>query len=97
MAQGDVVQEISSIAAGSYLDLQPSGTIEWVIHNIYHENDITVEYYDGSNSLVFQTEVGAGVIGFCNFHCTNGHRIRVKNAHASAAKLIGYDGIVTKA
>jgi len=96
LAVGDVVNEITSIAAGAYLDLQPSGTIEWVIHNIYHESDIQLEYYDGTNSLVFDTDAGAGVYAKFAFHCTNAHRIRVKNA-AGTAKLIGYDGIVTHA
>ena len=94
MAVGDVANEITSIAASGYMDLQPSGTVEWVIHNIYHESDIQLEYYDGTNSLIFDTDTGAGVYARYAFHCTNGHRIRVKNTAASA-KVIGYDGIVT--
>ena len=97
MAVGDVVSAISSVAAGEYLDLQPSGTVEWVIHNIYHEYDVQIEFYDGSNSLIFDTDTGAGAYARFAFHCTNSRRIRVKNTHGTAAKLIGYDGIVTHA
>lgn len=95
MAVGDVAKNLQSIAAGEYLDIQPSGTAEWVIHNIYHDYDVAIEVYDGSNSLIFDTDVGAGVYAKYAFHCTNVQRIRVKNTHVSAAKLIGYDGIVT--
>jgi hypothetical protein len=95
MAVGDVAKNLQSIAAGAYLDIQPSGTAEWVIHNIYHEYDVTLEVYDGSNSLTFDTDAGAGAYAKYAFHCTNTQRIRVRNTHVSASKLIGYDGLVT--
>ena len=95
MAVGDVVSNIVLVPAGGYLDIQPPANSEWVIHNIYHESDIQIEFYDGTNSLVFDTATGAGVYVFLAFHCTNGKRIRVKNL-AATAKLIGYDGVVTK-
>lgn len=94
MAILDVASGLSSVAASGYLDIQPSGTVEWVIHNIYHESDIQLEYYDGSLSCIFDTDPGAGVYAKYAFHCTSARRIRVKNTAASA-KLIGYDGIVT--
>lgn len=95
MAVGDAVADIQSIATTAYLDIQPGSGAEWVIHNIYHESDVTVERYDGTNALIFATEIGAGSINFANMHCNNTDRIRVKNINA-ASKLIGYDGIVTK-
>jgi hypothetical protein len=95
MAVGDVVSGLSSIAAGSYLDIQPGSGAEWVIHNIYHESDIQLEQYDGTNSCIFDTDTGAGVYARFAFHVNNTRRIRVKNTAASA-KLIGYDGVVTK-
>ena len=95
MAVGDVAKGLQSIAAGAYIDIQPSDTVEWVIHNIYHEYDVTVEVYDGTSSLVFDTDSGAGVYAKYAFHCTNTQRIRVKNTHGSEAKLIGFDGIIT--
>ena len=95
MAVGDVFNGLSSIAAAAYLDIQPSAGVEVVIHNIYHESDVQIEYYDGTNSLIFDTDTGAGIYAKYAFHVTNAIRIRVKNTNA-AAKLIGYDGIVTK-
>ena len=95
MAVGDVCSGLSSINAAAYLDIQPGAGVEWVIHNIYHTHDIELELYDGSNSIAFDTESGAGVYARYSFHCTNSIRIRVKNTNASA-RYIGYDGIVTK-
>ena len=96
MAVGDVVSGQSSIDAAAYLDIQPGAGVEWVIHNIYHEYDIELSQYDGTNTLVFDTEAGDGVYARYAFHVTNSIRIRVKNTDASLARLIGYDGIVTK-
>lgn len=94
MAVGDVVSEIASVNAAAYLALQPAGTVEWVIHNIYCSNDAIISYYDGANDAIFDTHYGQdGWLGYF-FHCTNSHYIRVKN-NAAAAQIIGYDGIVT--
>jgi hypothetical protein len=95
MAVGDVVADIQSIAAGAYLDIQPSAGVEWVIHNVYHEFDVELHRYDGTNDLTFDTDTGAGVYAKYAFHCNNTDRIRVKNTNV-AAKLIGYCGVQTK-
>lgn len=95
MAIGDIASALSSISAGAYLDIQPGGGVEWVIHNIYHEDQAQLELYDGSNSLIFDSDAGQGIWAWYEFHCTNSIRIRVKNTAASS-KLIGYDGVVTK-
>jgi len=95
MAVGDVKNGLSNVAAGDYLDIRPPVGEEWVIHNIYHANDIQLELYDGTNSLIFDTDAGAGVYAKYAFHVTNSIRIRVKNTSTSA-QLIGYDGVQTK-
>lgn len=94
MAVGDMVADVQSIAAGSYLDILPSGTVEIVIHNIVHESDATLNRYDGTNSIDLETQYGKGGWYGYFFHCGNVDRYRVKNSN-SAAKLIAYDGIVT--
>jgi len=95
MAVGDMIADIQSIAAAAYLDVQPSGTVEAVIHNIWHEDDITISRYDGTNAVALPKIVGAGLESNLQIHVGNTDRIRVQNNHASAAKLIGYDGMVT--
>jgi len=95
MAIGDVYSGLQSVDAGAYLDIQPSAGVEAVVHNIYHDGDIQLEQYDGTNSLIFDTDVGAGIYAKYSFHVTNSIRIRVKNTMGTA-KLIGYDGVITK-
>lgn len=94
MAAGDVKSALQSVNDAAYLDIQPGSGIEWVIHNIYHEDDISVEFYDGTNGIVFDTATGAGVYAFYAFHVINSRWIRVKNT-AGSAKYIGYDGVQT--
>ena len=95
MTVGDVFNGLASVAASAYLDIQPAVGVEAVIHNIYHDSDVQIEFYDGTNSLIFDTDVGAGVYAKYAFHVTNTMRIRVKNT-AAVAQLIGYDGMVSK-
>ena len=96
MAVGDAVTALSSIATTAYLDLQPTGTTEWIITNIYHEGDVSIEWYSSTGSIIFDSATGAGAWCKYAFHCTNARRIRVKNTMGTS-KLIGYDGWVSKA
>ncbi len=95
MAVGDVFSGLQSVAAGAFLDIQPATGVEAVIHNIYHESDVELYFYDGTNLLKFDSETGAGVYAYYDFHVTNSRYLRVKNT-AAAAKLMGYDGVQTK-
>lgn len=99
MAVGDKYILHSSVNAGAFLDAQPGGSTEIVIHNIYVPDvcPITVERYDGTNSLVFTgTLVGPLILTNLQHHCTNGDRIRVKNTHGSNAYRLAVDGVYTK-
>jgi len=96
MAVGDTVATMASVATNSYLSIQPSSGSEWVIHNIYHDCDITLEQYNGAATLVFDSASGPGVYAKYAFHVTNSVYLRVKNAYTATTGLIGYDGIVTK-
>lgn len=95
MAKGDVVSALQSVATGATLDIQPGAGVEWVIHDIYHEAVVDLQWYDGTNVLTFAAGLDGGVETNLQFHMTNSRRVRVKNNDA-AAKLIGYDGIQTK-
>lgn len=95
MAVGDVISGLSSVNPNEYLTIQPTGTAEWVIHNIYHAYDVQLEFSDGTNSIAFDTETGAGVYARYAFHVTATRYLRVKNNDATNARLIGYDGVVT--
>jgi hypothetical protein len=93
---GDVRSGFASVPAGGSLDIRPSASEEWVIHNIYHEFDIDIAVATATDELVFDTDIGAGAyIGFA-FHVTNTQWIRVKNKDMANARKIAYDGVVTK-
>jgi hypothetical protein len=97
MAVGDVFSGLTSVAAGGYLDIRPPAGVEAVIHNIYHAYDVDLAFTDGTNVLTFDTDAGAGVYAKYAFHVTNSLWIRVINKDTTNARLIGYDGIVTRA
>ena len=96
MAVGDVKSGLVNVAANGYLDIRPPSGEEWVIHNIYHAYDVDLAFTDGTNVLVFDTDVGAGVYAKYAFHVTNSLWIRVINKDTANARLIGFDGIQTK-
>lgn len=96
MAKGDVFSGgPTAVASGGFLDIQPSAGTEAVVHNIYHENDVELYFSDGTYSLKFDSDPGAGVYAKYAFHVTNSRYIRVKNT-AAATAYIAFDGIYMK-
>lgn len=94
-AVGDSYTGVSaSVANNGYVDLATSGTLEVVIHNIYHGSTIQIEYYDGTNSVIVDTDSGLGIYARYSFHCNVNYRIRIKNTSGSPQN-IGFDGVVT--
>lgn len=94
MAVGAVTSDLVSKAQNEYLDLQPAAGTEWVIHNIYYSQSMELYWYDGANTIKFDSDASYGArYGMC-FHCTNSNYVRVKNVYAGTA-YIGYDGIIT--
>lgn len=96
MAIGDVVNGLSSVNAAATLAIQPGAGIEWGIHNVYFEAEVEIYIVESTNELLFADAAAKGSLSAYFFHLTNAHYLEVKNTNAGA-KLIGYDGIVTKA
>ena len=95
MAKGDTVADISSISAAATKTIQPGAGIEWIVHNIYHEAEVEIYVVESTNELLFDDAAAKGSWSAYFFHLTNSHYLKVKNTNAGA-KLIGYDGIVSK-
>lgn len=95
MARGDTVASISSVVAAAVKTIQPGAGIEWIIHNIYHEAEVELYVVEGANELLFDDAAAKGSWSAYFFHLTNTHYLKVKNTNVGA-KLIGYDGIVSK-
>ena len=97
MAVGDVYSAYSNnLANDGYLDIRPSGTVEAVIHNIYHGGDVEIYLSDGTNTFKFDEDTGVGVMAWLSYHVKNGVFIRIKNVNGDAQDF-GYDGIITHA
>ncbi len=94
MAVGDAVVNNSSISTTAFLDIQPGAGVEWYVHNIHHEAEIEISWYDGTNTITTQAVLAADKTPV-NARVTNSIRLRVKNTNAGT-KRIGYDAVVTK-
>ena len=92
---GIVVAGISAVSGQGILDIRPPPGEEWVIINIYHEFDVDLGKTDGTNTIWFDTDTGAGVYAKFAIHLTNSVWLRVRNrdTNTAATKLIGYDGV----
>jgi hypothetical protein len=95
MAKGDAAVGLSSVNAAATKTIQPGAGVEWIIHNIYHEAEVELKVVEGATELLFDSAAAKGSWSAYFFHLTNTHYLKVKNTNAGA-KLIGYDGIVSK-
>lgn len=96
MAAGDAyILAPATVTNGSYMDLQPSGSVEVVVHNIYVPEGTAIElyYYDGADTIL-HLSTNTSLYNL-QFHCTNGAYIRVKNVSGSSA-IFAADGMTTK-
>jgi len=91
-AVGDMRSDLQPVTAGAYLEAKPSGTEEWVIHNVYSpETSIILRYFDGTNVVDFVTQAGP----FLNvqIHVSATRWLRIVNNDAATQNL-AYDGIL---
>ena len=95
MAKGDAVGNVTSVNASAVLQIKPGAGIEWIIHNVYHAADAEIYIVESTNKLLFDANATKGSWSAYFFHLTNTHFLEVKNTN-SGAKLLGYDGIVSK-
>ena len=98
MAQGQVVNALSSVSHTQFVDIKPGTGVEWAIHNIYYSGG-NVDFYltNGTDLLKFGSDSTAGTLsGDIVFHVTNSIWIRVTNT-SGGTLLIGYDGVQTSA
>lgn len=95
LAAGDSTSGLQSVAAGGVLNIQPTGTNEWVIHNVYYGGAVDFNWTDGTNVLKFDSDTAAGARLGSVFHVTSTKWLQIKNT-SGGAFLIGYDGVATK-
>lgn len=97
MAAGDTKSDLQSLASGAFLTIQPTAGTEWLIQNIMSEAEIELDWYDGTNTIAFETSPAGQPGAYLNttFRLTNALYMRVKNVNAGTKK-IGYSGVQTK-
>lgn len=95
-AVGDAVADCQSIAAAASLSAQPGAGVEWIIHNLYFEYNVQIIRTDGTDTAATVELIGPDWQNFLAIHVTNGNYIQFKNTHGATAKVICYDGIITK-
>lgn len=96
MAVGDVyVLAPASVADTAYMTLQPAGSTEVVIHNIYtvEGSKYSIHVYDGTDDILVATLYSSAFN--LQLHATNASYVRVQN-QSGAAMIMGADGMTTK-
>jgi len=94
MALGDTASVVLIAAAAGVLAVQPAGTVEWVIHNIYYGGSVQVLITDGTNPITVFSDTTAGALLNCQFHVTNTKFVQIKN-NSGGALFFSFDGVVT--
>jgi hypothetical protein len=98
MAVGDTyLVGLTSVAAAASLTIQPSGTIEAVIHNLHTPEGTSWELYatDGTNPQKIDHDAAVGRYNL-QLHVTNAQYYTLKNTSASTI-YFRVDGIILHA
>lgn len=98
MAKGDKFIGGNTVAVGSSLTIQPSGSTEATIMNISSNKAYTVKsVYSGTEVVRFQQPDASGgpANGYC-FNTTNSYYLVVSNDDPSSQSIIHFDGVYTK-
>lgn len=95
MAVGRVASSGNSVGNGSYLDIKPTGTDEWVVQNIFYDQPVEFYFSNGSINIKYDSDTGAGAQTNQFVGVTTTWYLRVKNVSGSAAANIGYSGYVS--
>ena len=94
-AVGDTAADCLDITTGARLDIRPAAGVEWIIHNLVFDANITLERYDGTLTAIGPSFIGPDWQNFSpGFHVNNTDRLRIVNDDAGT-QTICYDGIQT--
>jgi hypothetical protein len=95
MAVGDVKSDLQSVTNGSSMVIQPPSGEEWVIHNLYWGNAVSIKVTKGALTITVDSDTSTGGRLGTVFHVTNTQYLTITNNH-TASIGIGYDGVQTK-
>src|SRR5437588_9890661 len=94
MPIGDMVTGQASVAGGgsSYLEVKPTGTEEWVIHNIYCPDGIALILRLWDGTLTTDWRSAPGPFNNLALHVNATRWLRIVHNDA-ARQVLGYEGI----
>ena len=95
MTVGDQATSIETVIDDASMTIQPAGTSEYVIHNIYVPVNADIELYKTNGTLTVRADINTGSLFNFFFHASNTDYITVKNVSGGTIE-IAYDGTVTK-
>ena len=82
---------VNTVAVGTLI-IRPPTDYEWIIHNIYHVSDATLDLITPSGTIsAIDTDIGAGLWARYAFHVTNTYYLQVRSSSTIVA-----DGVVSK-
>ena len=94
MGVGNTVYGTNATASGGTYTIQPTGTNEYVIHNLFWTGPCTITITDGSNPVLFFTADALGYLANVQLHVTNAFYITMTDTSGSTNNM-AYDGIQT--
>lgn len=94
MAAGNMFGGTTSITASSTYDIKPASGTEWVIHNVYYNNQLKFSMTDGTNTIDFDSDSGSGARLGLTTHASNSYWLRITNT-GSSTLVIAFDGMQT--
>lgn len=103
MVAGDIFTTgVVNLAPGSVMNMMPDPvaegpTAEVIVHNISHQSDACLEYYDelAEDYVIVDTHIGQGAWMGMFLHCNYDRYYRVRNI-SSGANNVCCDGVQTK-
>ena len=97
MAIGDVIASSLIASTSGFLSMQPSGTEQWVIHNVTHQSDadLFINTTLASNKISTHVDGGAWVGYFLHNTVSQYYSVRNVDSTGASGKLLTFDGIIT--
>lgn len=91
---------LPSVNTTSYQEINPSvlsltGGSEFDVHNVYYNASVAFGTWDGTTSVVFDSDGGAGARMGILYHCNANQWIRLYNTSATNTLQLSFDGVQT--
>jgi hypothetical protein len=94
MAVGNAVTLNDSLTGSGILIITPSGSTEWIIHNVAVTGAATLQTYDGTNTVVLYNMAAGQWLSNLQIHVNATTYLQLVDTSGNT-NLVHYDGIVS--